>query len=144
MADKWPRSYKSAFGPEPVSFPQLLAEQACQRKAALRKEKLAPRFWLGSWAKEFRAQLMMAYRVLKAVPEAAVRAAWNSTEGRKCTSLGSEYFRGLAQREAKRQSSARERGPVLPEPLEVIPSLPPAGVPFIAHKSVVERLREIE
>jgi hypothetical protein len=144
---RWQKVMPSRYGATGlITWPQALAEAACERKAALQKVKLVPRFWLGEWAREFRTQLNFANKLLNRFGLAPVRAAWEGERGKRISSLGSDILVGLVRREAEKAELVKEHGRAaleLPEPIPM-PDLPPRGVPFVSGKSIVEQLRELE
>jgi hypothetical protein len=146
---KWGKDLPSAFTPEKITWPQYLAEKACERKAGKQGVKLVPRFWQdkeGVWAKEYKTQLVFANRLLKQFPPELVLKAFVSEAGAFYTTLGSDKFVKVVRGEARKaELAAAAVSSVEPARAEVVePSLPAFSPPFISRRSVADRLRDLE
>jgi hypothetical protein len=140
------RPFRSRYADSWVSPRQWVAETMVERRAASQGVKLAPRFWQGEeWGKEYKAQLALAGRLLKKYPVPAVLSALSSPAGRKFFSAASGGFVALVRAEASRLNAVAAHALKVPSRTPPAPSgLPAFSPPFVSHKSVVDRLREME
>ncbi len=139
----WEKVWKSKFKEDFVTLPAYLAELACERKAAHERIKLMPRFWQDEkWAKEFKAQMIHANKVLKQYPEVAVIEAFKANP--KCYSLSAGWFLQAVRLKANQQKVIQNLVTTSPEPPSCFPGLPEAASAFVGKTSLADKLREVE
>lgn len=102
--------FESAYGGGWISGAQRLAEIACERKAASKKESLVTHFWRQPhWATIFRSQINMANRLLAEFDLEAVMAALRTTSGQRAFSLGAPFLKTLVQFEQRKLELQKQR-----------------------------------